>query len=68
MNGGTGVETDVDTGGRRVISAATPIMHNGNRRGVIALTSPTGEVDALAAASRNGFCRCLWSRCWFRSV
>lgn len=53
MNGGTGVETVVDTSGSRVISAATPIMHNGNAVGVIALTSPTGEVDALVRGEQE---------------
>ncbi|MCB4457491.1 sensor histidine kinase [Leisingera sp. McT4-56] len=53
MNGGTGVETVVDTGGSRVISAATPIMHNGTAVGVIALTSPTGEVDALVRGEQE---------------
>ena len=53
MNGGTGVETVVDTGGSRVISAATPIMHNGKAVGVIALTSPTGEVDALVRGEQE---------------
>ncbi|MBY6057712.1 sensor histidine kinase [Leisingera daeponensis] len=53
MNGGTGVETVVDTGGHRVISAATPIMHNGTAVGVIALASPTGEVDALVRGEKE---------------
>ncbi|KIC12476.1 histidine kinase [Leisingera sp. ANG-M1] len=53
MNGGTGVETVVDTSGSRVISAATPIMHNGKAVGVIALTSPTGEVDALVRGEQE---------------
>ncbi|MEX0303084.1 MAG: sensor histidine kinase [Leisingera sp.] len=53
MNGGTGVETVVDTGGYRVISAATPIMHKGRAVGVIALTSPTGEVDALVRGEQE---------------
>jgi len=53
MNGGTGVETVVDTSGSRVISAATPIMHNGTAIGVIALTSPTGEVDALVRGEQE---------------
>ncbi|KIC34998.1 sensor histidine kinase [Leisingera sp. ANG-M7] len=53
MNGGTGVETVVDTSGSRVISAATPIMHNGTAVGVIALASPTGEVDALVRSEQE---------------
>ncbi|KIC17852.1 MULTISPECIES: sensor histidine kinase [unclassified Leisingera] len=53
MNRGTGVETVVDTSGSRVISAATPIMHNGTAVGVIALTSPTGEVDALVRGEQE---------------
>ncbi|UWQ54143.1 sensor histidine kinase [Leisingera caerulea] len=53
MNGGTGVETVVDTSGSRVISAATPILHNGQAVGVIALTSPTGEVDALVRGEQE---------------
>ncbi|UWQ28429.1 sensor histidine kinase [Leisingera sp. M523] len=53
MNGGTGIETVVDTTGGRVISAATPIMHNGRAVGVIALTSPTGEVDALVRGEQE---------------
>ncbi|EDZ48484.1 sensor histidine kinase ChvG [Rhodobacterales bacterium Y4I] len=53
MNGGTGVETVVDTTGSRVISAATPILHNGAAVGVIALTSPTGEVDALVRGEQE---------------
>ncbi|WP_264212143.1 sensor histidine kinase [Leisingera thetidis] len=53
VNGGTGVETVVDTSGSRVISAATPIMHNGQAVGVIALTSPTGEVDALVRGEQE---------------
>ena len=53
MSGGTGVETVVDTSGSRVISAATPIMHNGRAVGVIALTSPTGEVDALVRGEQE---------------
>ena len=53
VNGGTGVETVADTSGSRVISAATPIMHNGRAVGVIALTSPTGEVDALVRGEQE---------------
>ncbi|MCF6431627.1 MULTISPECIES: sensor histidine kinase [unclassified Leisingera] len=53
MSGGTGIETVVDTTGSRVISAATPIMHNGRAVGVIALTSPTGEVDALVRGEQE---------------
>ncbi|WP_027257308.1 sensor histidine kinase [Leisingera aquimarina] len=53
MNGGTGIETVVDTTGSRVISAATPIMHNDRAVGVIALTSPTGEVDALVRGEQE---------------
>ncbi|AHC99437.1 sensor histidine kinase [Leisingera methylohalidivorans] len=53
MNGGTGIETVADTTGSRVISAATPIMHNDRAVGVIALTSPTGEVDALVRGEQE---------------
>ncbi|WP_323776179.1 sensor histidine kinase [Leisingera sp.] len=53
MNGGTGIETVVDTTGSWVISAATPIMHNDKAAGVIALTSPTGEVDALVRGEQE---------------
>lgn len=53
LSGGTGVETIADTSGSRVISAATPILHNGNPIGVIALTSPTGEVDALVRGEQE---------------
>jgi two-component system sensor histidine kinase ChvG len=53
LQGGTGVETLADTSGSRVISAATPILHNGNPVGVIALTSPTGEVDALVRGEQE---------------
>lgn len=53
LSGGTGVETIADTSGSRVISAATPILHNGNPIGVVALTSPTGEVDALVRGEQE---------------
>lgn len=53
LSGGTGVETVADTTGARIISAATPIIHNGVPVGVIALTSPTGEVDALVRTEQE---------------
>lgn len=53
MQGSTAVETVAGSSGARVISAATPILHNGSPAGVIVLTSPTGEVDALVRAEQE---------------
>lgn len=44
---GTRVETGVDIAGGTVFSAATPIMHEGVAIGVVALATPSGEIDAL---------------------
>ncbi|MFW8635015.1 sensor N-terminal transmembrane domain-containing protein [Cribrihabitans pelagius] len=53
VSGGTGIEAAVDTSGGTVFSAATPIVHNGRALGVVALTSPTGEIDTLVRGERE---------------
>ncbi|MFW8595800.1 sensor N-terminal transmembrane domain-containing protein [Cribrihabitans neustonicus] len=53
VSGGTGIEAVVDTSGGTVFSAATPIVHNGRALGVVALTSPTGEIDTLVRGERE---------------
>ena len=53
VNGGTHFETGLDTRGGAVFSAATPIMHDGAPVGVVAVASPSGEIDALVRAERE---------------
>lgn len=50
---GSQVETGVDTAGGTIISATTPIMHNGVAVGIVAVASPSGEIDALVRGERE---------------
>lgn len=53
LTDGTKIEPVVDTVGGTVFSAVTPIMQNGQPIGVVAVASPTGEIDALVRAERE---------------
>ncbi|AZV76634.1 HAMP domain-containing protein [Parasedimentitalea marina] len=53
LSDGTKIEPVVDTAGGTVFSAVTPIMQNGDPIGVVAVASPTGEIDALVRAERE---------------
>jgi len=53
LTDGTKIEPVVDTVGGTVFSAVTPIMQNGEPIGVVAVASPTGEIDALVRAERE---------------
>ncbi len=55
LAGGTHVETNLVKDGRTVFAAATPILHGGEIRGAVALTSGAGEIDALVRAEREQF-------------
>jgi len=50
---GTKVESVVDTAGGIVFSAITPILQQGQPIGVVAVASPTGEIDAFVRAERE---------------
>ncbi len=47
MQGGLKVDAIIDTSGGTVFTAATPILNSGSALGVVAVASPTGEVDTL---------------------
>ena len=53
ISGGTRVETGLDTVGGTVFSAATPILQGGSAVGVVAVTTPSGEIDALVRGERE---------------
>ncbi|NRB16178.1 MAG: sensor N-terminal transmembrane domain-containing protein [Rhodobacteraceae bacterium] len=53
LSRGTKIEPVVDTAGGTVFSAVTPIIHNGQPIAVVAVASPTGEIDALVRAERE---------------
>ena len=53
LTDGTKIEPVVDTVGGTVFSAVTPIMQNGEPICVVAVASPTGEIDALVRAERE---------------
>lgn len=53
LTGETKVETGLDTVGGTVFSAASPIMLNGAPIGVVAVASPSGEIDALVRGERE---------------
>ncbi|MBJ6372688.1 sensor histidine kinase [Sedimentitalea arenosa] len=50
---GTQVKTGLDTAGGTVISALTPILRDGFAAGVVAVASPSGEIDALVRGERE---------------
>ncbi|MFK7753529.1 MAG: sensor N-terminal transmembrane domain-containing protein [Sedimentitalea sp.] len=50
---GVQVETGLDTAGGTVFSAATPILRGGVAVGVVAVASPSGEIDALVRGERE---------------
>ncbi|MBL4768324.1 MAG: sensor histidine kinase [Rhodobacteraceae bacterium] len=45
--GGSTVETALSTAGGTVFSATSPIMHQGMAIGIVAVATPSGEIDAL---------------------
>ena len=49
----TRTDTLIDGEGVRIFSVATPILHNGAAVGIVVLTSPAGEVDALVRSERE---------------
>ncbi|UWQ90986.1 sensor histidine kinase [Aliisedimentitalea scapharcae] len=53
LQGQTQAKTLIGPDGGRVFSVATPILHNGVAVGVVVLTSPSGEVDALVRGERE---------------
>ncbi len=53
VDSGTQVRTGLETLGGRIFAAATPILLNGVDVGVVAMASPSGEVDALVQTSRE---------------
>ncbi len=53
ISDGTQVRTGLDTRGGRAISATTPILWNGSAVGMVGLTSPSGEIDALVRNERE---------------
>ena len=53
LQDGTLVESVVDTAGGTVFLAVTPILQQGNSIGVVAVASPTGEIDAFVRSERE---------------
>jgi two-component system sensor histidine kinase ChvG len=53
LQDGIKVEAAVDTGGGTVFSAAAPVMHQGAAIAVVAVASPTGEIDTLVRNERE---------------
>lgn len=50
---GTQIKTGTDTSGATVVSAVTPILHNGSVVGSVAVASPSGEFDAIVRGERE---------------
>ncbi len=50
---GVRVETGLDTVGGTVLSASAPILRAGTAVGVVAMASPSGEIDALVRGDRE---------------
>jgi two-component system, OmpR family, sensor histidine kinase ChvG len=50
---GIQVKTGLDTAGGTVFSATAPIMQAGKAVGIVAITSPSGEIDALVRGERE---------------
>ena len=50
---GTQVETGLDTAGGTVFSASTPIRHGEAAIGVVAVATPSGEIDAMVRGERE---------------
>lgn len=53
LSGGTQVKVLQNVEGGRVFATATPIIQNGNAVGVVAMASPSGEIDMLAKRERE---------------
>nr|WP_286193885.1 sensor histidine kinase [Tropicibacter sp. R16_0] len=53
LSDGTQVEILQNVAGGRVFATATPIVQNGNPVGVVAMASPSGEIDMLAKRERE---------------
>ncbi len=53
ITGGSQVDTGLDTAGGTVISSTTPIRHDGTVLGIVAVASPSGEIDALVRGERE---------------
>lgn len=53
LTDGTQVKVLQNVEGGRVFATATPIIQNGNPVGVVALASPSGEIDMLAKRERE---------------
>jgi two-component system sensor histidine kinase ChvG len=53
LTGAAKIEVVADTSGGTVFSAVAPILSNGTAIGVVALASPSGEIDALVRGERE---------------
>lgn len=53
ISGGTQVETGLETAGGIVFAVVTPILQAGQPVGVVAIASPSGEIDALVRSERE---------------
>ena len=53
LNSSTRVQTGIDTAGGTVFSAVTPILQGRNVVGVVAVASPSGEIDAVVRSERE---------------
>ncbi len=53
LSQGVRVETGLDTVGGTVLSASAPILRAGTAVGVVAMASPSGEIDALVRGDRE---------------
>lgn len=53
IENGTQIKTGLDTAGGTVISAVTPILRDGIAVGIVAVASPSGEIDALVRDERE---------------
>lgn len=55
LSGRTTIENSVNPSGNQIFAVGTPIMINGDVAGVIALTTASGEIDALVQSEREQF-------------
>ncbi|MDF0600810.1 sensor histidine kinase [Psychromarinibacter sp. C21-152] len=51
--GGTEVQSDIYRNGGTIFSVATPVLQGGDAVGVVALSSPAGEIDELVRSERE---------------
>lgn len=55
LSGRTTIENSVDPSGNQIFAVGTPILLGGEVKGIVALTTASGEIDALVQNEREQF-------------